>query len=192
VRSGLNWCGQFEALGLIRNSCSDGSRSRITLVQNPCSRAGTSRQKHQPPGAEFLDAETGRKKPPLKCADAHETKIRELSGRKSRGNVPFDVVRETRGLRRLPPPSHRTGLRLRRERKFPPQRHASKASSSPSRDKSSDAPEATKSRFPRTNCEIACEGPNPKTGWWRCSGTNWRPTTQSSNRSPPPSGTEAT
>src|SRR5712664_2074187 len=26
-----------------------------------------------------------------------------------------------------------------------------------------------------------------ETGWWRQSGTNWRPTTQSSNRSPPPS-----
>src|SRR6267143_974138 len=24
-----------------------------------------------------------------------------------------------------------------------------------------------------------------ETGWWRQSGTNWRPTTQSSNRSPP-------
>src|SRR5258705_384751 len=28
---------------------------------------------------------------------------------------------------------------------------------------------------------------SPTTGWWRQSGTNWRPTTQSSNRSPPPS-----
>jgi hypothetical protein len=26
-----------------------------------------------------------------------------------------------------------------------------------------------------------------KTTWWRHSGTNWRPTTQSSNQSPPPS-----
>src|SRR5258705_8677260 len=50
-----------------------------------------------------------------------ETKIRELSGRKSRRNALFGVVQETCGLRRLdgggsrahtedPPPSHRTRL----------------------------------------------------------------------------------
>jgi hypothetical protein len=27
--------------------------------------------------------------------------------------------------------------------------------------------ESEKARFPHTNYEIACEGPNPKTGWWR-------------------------
>jgi hypothetical protein len=38
-----------------------------------------------------------------------------------------------------------------------------KGGSSPSRDRFRDA---RKPRFPRTNCEIACEGLNPKTGWW--------------------------
>jgi hypothetical protein len=41
-----------------------------------------------------------------------------------------------------------------------------KAGPSASRDGLRDAPEARKPRFPRTNCEITCEGPNPETGWW--------------------------
>ena len=62
------------------------------------------------------------------CAPT-ETKIRELSGRNPARNALSGVVSESCGLRRLgaggswaqtgdPPPSHRTGLRLRPERKF--------------------------------------------------------------------------
>ena len=50
-----------------------------------------------------------------------------------------------------------------------------KAGSSPSRDRFRDAPEARKPRFPRTNCEIACEALNPKTGWWAHQGSNLGP-----------------
>jgi hypothetical protein len=65
--------GSLRRSGSIRNSCSDGPRSRITLVQswNPCARAVNFAPKVHPPRTEFLDAETGRQKPPLKCADAH-------------------------------------------------------------------------------------------------------------------------
>jgi hypothetical protein len=68
------------------------------------------------------------------------------------------------------PPCAGNGVLLRRDR-------PAKAGSSPSRDKSRDAPEVRKLRHPRTNCEIACEGPNPKTGWW-CAQSG-------ANRSPP-------
>src|SRR5204863_3495167 len=79
------------------------------------------RAQARPPGTEFLDAETGRQKSSPKCPTATETKIRELSGRKSPQKRPI--------LRRI------------------------------------------------ENARFA------ETGWWRHSGTNWRPTTQSSNRS---------
>jgi hypothetical protein len=49
---------------------------------------------------------------------------------------------------------------------FPRRDRPAKAGSSPSRDTLRDAPEARKPRFPRAKCEITCEGPNPKTGWW--------------------------
>src|ERR1700682_3920972 len=57
------------------------------------------------------------------------------------------------------PPCAGNGNFLRRDR-------PAKAGSSPSRDRFRDTPEARKPRFPRTNCEIACEGLNPETGWW--------------------------
>jgi hypothetical protein len=47
-----------------------------------------------------------------------------------------------------------------------------KAGPAASGDEFRDPPEARKPRFPRTNCEIACEGPNPKTGWWDHQGPN--------------------
>jgi hypothetical protein len=40
------------------------------------------------------------------------------------------------------------------------------------------------------NAKRSTEGLNPKTGWWSWLGSNWRPTTQSSNRSPRKRGTE--
>jgi hypothetical protein len=50
-----------------------------------------------------------------------------------------------------------------------------KAGPAASRDQFRDAPEARKPRFPRTNYEITCEGPNPKTGWWAHQGSNLGP-----------------
>jgi hypothetical protein len=47
---------------------------------------------------------------------------------------------------------------------FPRRDRPAKAGSSPSRDGFRDAPEAGKPRFSRTNCQITCEGPNPKGG----------------------------
>jgi hypothetical protein len=58
---------------------------------------------------------------------------------------------------------------------FPRRDRPAKAGSSPSRDTLRDAPEARKPRFPRAKCEITCEGPNPKTGWWRHQGSNLGP-----------------
>jgi hypothetical protein len=50
-----------------------------------------------------------------------------------------------------------------------------KAGPSASGDGLRDAPEARKPRFPRINCEITCEGPNPETGWWAHQGSNLGP-----------------
>ncbi len=44
--------------------------------------------------------------------------------------------------------------------------------------------EFEKPPFRRNKCEKADGSLSPTTGWWRHSGTNWRPTTQSSNPSP--------
>jgi hypothetical protein len=116
-----------------------------------------------------------------------------------RRNALFSVLPEIWGLRGLggggsraqtgdPPPSHRTGLRRRAGNGNLRCRdgHA-KAGLSPSRDQSRDARECKKPPFRRNKCENVCGSLGPTTGWWRQSGTNWRPTTQSSNRSPPPS-----
>jgi hypothetical protein len=66
------------------------------------------------------------------------------------------------------PPCAGNGVLLRRDR-------PAKAGSSPNRDRFRDAPKVRKLRHPRTNCEIACEGPNPKTGWWAHQGSNLGP-----------------
>jgi hypothetical protein len=50
--------------------------------------------------------------------------------------------------------------------KFPSGDRPAKAGPAASGDEFRDAPKARKPRFLRSKCEIACEGPNPKTGWW--------------------------
>jgi len=61
-------------------------RSRILAAQNVELRLQVRSDfalKAQPRGTEFLDAETGRQKSSPKCVTPAETKIREVSGRKS-------------------------------------------------------------------------------------------------------------
>src|SRR6266849_9846430 len=59
------------------------------------------RAQAQPPGTEVSDAETGRPKSLQNARTLAETKIRELSGRKPRGNALFGVAPETHGLQGL-------------------------------------------------------------------------------------------
>jgi len=107
----------------IRNSCSPGRRSPITVAQKsefrvqcgPTSRSTTAA------GTEFLDAETKRQKPSFKRANAR---------RDPNPGTEWPEIPTERAIRCR----------------------------------------AGKVRF-------------AETGWWRHSGTNWRPTTQSSNRS---------
>src|SRR6476659_5505735 len=80
----------------VRNNCSARPRSRI-----PGANRGRTSRSSPTAGTEFLDAETGRQKPPLHARTWAETKIRELSGGKPRRNALFGVVSETCGLRRL-------------------------------------------------------------------------------------------
>ena len=103
------------------------ARSRITVTQRPelwLQMRPEFAPWGLPPGTDFLDAETGRQKPELKCADGHrDRKSKNLMAENARRNAPFGVVPETCGLLRLgggdrrartgdPPPSHRTSLRL--------------------------------------------------------------------------------
>jgi hypothetical protein len=62
----LNGAGSLRRSDSIRNRCNAGPGSRITGAN-----AVELRAQARPPGTEFLDAETGRHQPPLKCANAH-------------------------------------------------------------------------------------------------------------------------
>src|SRR5258708_5189302 len=77
--------------GSIRSNCSAGPRSRISAVQtrNAAATAPGLRAQARPPGTEFLDAETGRQKSSTNARTPTETKIQELSTRKSAQKRPI-------------------------------------------------------------------------------------------------------
>src|SRR5450631_2236337 len=105
-------------------------------TRNTASTALRSWAQTRPPGTEFLDAETRRQNWSFKRANARRDQNPRIEWPEIPAeNALFGVVSETCGLQGLggggswaqtgdPPPSHRTGLRPRRERKFPMQRQA--------------------------------------------------------------------
>src|SRR5712672_2755671 len=83
--------GSLRRSGSIRSNCSAGPRSRISAVQtrNAAATAPGLRAQARPPGTEFLDAETGRQKSSTNARTPTETKIQELSTRKSAQKRPI-------------------------------------------------------------------------------------------------------
>src|SRR6266404_593845 len=77
--------GSLRRSDSIRNSYSAGSKIPNCGSAKPQIRA----LKAQPPGTEFLDAETGRQNSCQNARTPGETKIREMSGRKSRQKRPI-------------------------------------------------------------------------------------------------------
>jgi hypothetical protein len=79
----------FIIISPIRNKCGTGPRSRITAVQtrNTAATARRPRAQTLPPGTEFLDAETGRQKSPLKRANAH----RDQNSRSEWPEIPAEM-----------------------------------------------------------------------------------------------------
>src|SRR5258707_6120234 len=87
----LSGAGSLRRSGSIRSNCSAGPRSRISAVQtrNAAATAPGLRAQARPPGTEFLDAETGRQKSSTNARTPTETKIQELSTRKSAQKRPI-------------------------------------------------------------------------------------------------------
>jgi hypothetical protein len=156
-------------------------------TRNTASTALGLRAQSRPPGTEFLDAETGRQKWSFKRANARRDQNPRIEwpeipaepphlASSQKRSVCKDWVVELAGLKlgsttqssNRSPPCAGNGNFLRRNR-------PAEAGSSPSRDRFRGAPEARKPQSPRTNCEIACEGLTPKTGWWAHQGSNLGP-----------------
>src|SRR6266404_6850735 len=108
----------------IRNNCPVGPQIPELprrKTRNYGCKCGRISYRSRPPGTEFLDAETGRQKPPPKRVSAHRDQSPRSKWPEIPRNALFCVVSESCGLRRLdggrtraqtedPPPSHRTGL----------------------------------------------------------------------------------
>ena len=76
----------------IRNNCGEGPRSRITMAQTSELRAASAaglRAETRPPGTEFLDAETGCQKSPLKRTNAHRDKNPGMEWPEIRAETPY-------------------------------------------------------------------------------------------------------
>jgi hypothetical protein len=107
--------------------------------------------------------------------------------RNPRRNALFGVLPEICSLQGLdggdswaqtgdPPPSHRTGLRPAPGTEISSAETGRQTPAHHLAETDSETPEAIKPRFPRTNCEIACEALNSKSGWWCAqSGANRSP-----------------
>jgi hypothetical protein len=150
-----------------------------------------------------LDAETGRQKSPLKRTSAHRDKNLGIEWPEIHAVTPYlasyrkrpvcgDWMVEVVGLKLVthhpviePVSATESGTEFfdaETEGPNPPFCLAE-----------TDVETRTNSKKPAirgTNARITRGVRYLKTGWWRQSGTNWRPTTQSSNRSPREPGTE--
>src|SRR5712672_2529332 len=90
--------GSLRRSGSIRSNCSAGPRSRISAVQtrNAAATAPGLRAQARPPGTEFLDAETGCQKSPLRRANAHRDKNPGIEYAEIRAETPYLASRRKR------------------------------------------------------------------------------------------------
>src|SRR4029077_16547001 len=69
--------------------CGDRTPKTATKMRERASTAFGLRAQPRPPGTEFLDAETGRQKPPPKCANAHRDQNPGLESPEMPAETPY-------------------------------------------------------------------------------------------------------
>jgi hypothetical protein len=185
---------------LIRNSFSASPKSHAVPQKSELrvAIAVGLRAQSRLPGTEFLDAETKRQKSPRKCANACRDQNPRREGPEIPAETPYlasyrkrevckDWMVEVVGHKLA---THHSNRSLKSESGTEFFDAETDGPDPPFSLAETDAETRTNSKKPAirgTNARITRGVRYLKTGWWRHSGTNWRPTTQSSNQSPPPS-----